>query len=110
LEVRKVLVNGSLANQSYGIGFFQSQGASDGAGGVKSSNQTVQMYYVTSFATSAPFGTIKTRVHLGGLSVASQVTICLSDDQQYATITLGTNSNKLAASVQRHGKTKPLTC
>lgn len=108
LDVNKITINPGNVTNTSAFGFFQSQGTSDGAGGIKNGAQTVIMYYLPALPASSTTSTAETKVTaaLG----ATTVDICLTDGKQYATISLGANGNKLATSLKRSGTTKPATC
>ncbi len=110
LDVNNVLENGST--NSYAIGFFQTQGTSDGEGGLQDGPQTVGMYYINGLDSSAnkTFTFSPTYPLSTYLTPATSVDICLSDGVQYADIKLGdsgSNASQLSVSVVKYGTSKP---
>lgn len=101
LDVTGIYVNGRLArgNPIKAFGFFQSQGSLDTNGNLATGAQTVKLYYVSDRAFDPASNPSVT-----GLTPATSISLCLTDDTRYALIDMGTqNGNQLSVNVVRSG-------
>ncbi len=93
------------ATQSFGIGFFQSQGSLGAANNFQTGAQSINMYYAANITGATPTATAEMNINGGAqLLPAQNVDICVSDDTQYADIILGNDNNQLAITVKRGGQ------
>ncbi len=94
LSVKSVVIkdkNGVNTGQNTDFGFRQGLGvATEDFGGYKSGSQNVSLVYASSNSVS-------------NLNYAQSAVICLTDDTQYAELTVGSSGNDLGVSVKRLG-------
>jgi hypothetical protein len=87
------------------FGFIQSQGVADAANNdttFQTGAQTLSLVYIPNLLVSSADSVVN-----NNFSLASKVDICLTDDTQYAKITVGSNNNQLSVNVTRYSPGVP---
>lgn len=96
LQISSMQVDGSA---NYTIGFFQSQGQSDGAGGAATGAQTLTLQALSSSNDANESSFKYSSGFVINASPAQSANICVTDGSQNANIFVGDNSNTSALSV-----------
>jgi prepilin-type N-terminal cleavage/methylation domain-containing protein len=96
----KVTDAAGVVHSTYGFGYVQSLGTSNGSGGFNSGGQTVGMVYASGLGSNNADEATAAADITGTLLPAVSASVCLTDGTRYAQILVGSSNDQLTVSVK----------
>jgi prepilin-type N-terminal cleavage/methylation domain-containing protein len=96
----QVVDSNGVTRNTFGFGFVQSLGSSNGNGGFNNGGQTVGLVYSSGLGSNNLNETGAAGAITGTLLPATSASICLTDGTRYAQVLVGTNGNQLSATLK----------